>query len=96
MEDPDFGPEFMQPLKMQGVQEIADSAIVVRCKFTSKPTKPTWLQREALKRIHRALQEAGVPFASNAVTVRSGDRARRGREPSRTSARGRQHGLGRR
>jgi small-conductance mechanosensitive channel len=75
MEDPDFGPEFMQPLKMQGVQEIADSAIVVRCKFTSKPTKPTWLQREALKRIHRALQEAGVPFASNAVTVRSGGNA---------------------
>src|SRR3712207_8848542 len=24
--DPEFGPEFMQPLKMQGVQEIADSA----------------------------------------------------------------------
>ncbi len=72
LDDPEFGPEFIQPLKMQGVQEIADSAIVVRCKFTSKPAKPTWLQREALKRIHRALQEASVPFASNAVMVRGG------------------------
>lgn len=72
LEDPELGPEFLLPLKMQGVQEIADSAIVVRCKFTAKPNKPTWLQREALKRIYRTLQEAGVPFASNAVMVRSG------------------------
>jgi small-conductance mechanosensitive channel len=72
LEDPELGPEFLLPLKMQGVQEIADAAIVIRCKFTAKPNKPTWVQREALKRIYRALQEAGVPFASNAVMVRSG------------------------
>lgn len=72
LEDPELGSEFLLPLKMQGVQEIADAAIVVRCKFTAKPNKPTWLQREALKRVYRALQEAGVPFASNAVMVRSG------------------------
>ena len=81
--DPETGPEFIQPLKMQGIQEITDAAIVVRCKFTSTPAKPTWLQREALKRIHRALNEAGVPFASNAVSFRVGDPAR---EPSREGA----------
>ncbi len=31
------------------------------------------LQREALKRVYRALNEARVPFASNAVTVRGGE-----------------------
>jgi small-conductance mechanosensitive channel len=77
LDDPELGPELLLPLKMQGVQEIADGAIVVRCKFTARPNKPTWVQREALKRIHRALTEAGVAFASNAVTVR----ARRG-EPA--------------
>ena len=76
LEDPELGPEFLLPLKMQGVQEIADSAIVIRCKFTAKPNKPTWVQREALKRIYRALQEAGVAFASNAVMVRSGSSER--------------------
>jgi moderate conductance mechanosensitive channel len=81
--DPETAPEFIQPLKMQGIQEITDSAIVVRCKFTSTPAKPTWLQREALKRIHRALMEAGVPFASNAVSFRAGDAAR---DPSRDGA----------
>lgn len=81
LEDPETGPEFIQPLKMQGIQEITDTAIVVRCKFTSTPAKPTWLQREALKRIHRALVAAGVPFASNAVSFRAGEPAREtGRE----------------
>lgn len=72
LEDPELGPEFIVPLKMQGVQEITDTAIVIRLKFTCKPTKPTWLQREALKRVYREFQTAGIPLASNAVTVKGG------------------------
>jgi small-conductance mechanosensitive channel len=71
-EDPELGPEFILPLKMQGIQDITDTAIVIRLKFTCRPAKPTYLQREALKRVYRALQEATVPLASGAVTVRSG------------------------
>lgn len=73
MEDPEFGPHFISPLKMQGVADITDSAIVIRLKFTGKPNQASMLQREALKRVYRALNEARVPFASNAVTVRGGD-----------------------
>lgn len=73
MEDPEFGPHFIAPLKMQGVADITDSAVVVRLKFTAKPNQASGVQREALKRIYRALNEAKVPFASNAVTVRGGD-----------------------
>jgi len=46
---------------------------VIRLKFTAKPNQASGVQREALKRIYRALNEAKVPFASNAVTVRGGD-----------------------
>ena len=70
--DPEFAKEFIQPLKMQGVAEIADNALVVRLKFTAKPARTSWIQRESLKRVYAALQEAGVPFASAAVTVKSG------------------------
>ena len=38
--------------------------------FTARPGRPTWVQREALKRIHLAFREQGIAFASNAVTVR--------------------------
>ena len=73
MEDPEYGPHFIAPLKMQGVADITDSAIVIRLKFTGKPNQSSMLQREALKRVYRALNDARVPFASNAVTVRGGE-----------------------
>lgn len=73
LEEPDFGPHFIAQLKMQGVADITDSAIVIRLKFTAKPNQASTLQREALKRVYRGLNEAGVPFASNAVTVRGGE-----------------------
>ena len=69
--DPELGKELLQPLKLQGVAEIADSAIVVRLKFTARPLKPSWVQREALKRIFRVFGEKGIAFASNAITVQS-------------------------
>ena len=75
LEDPEIGPEFLQPLKMQGIADLTETAIVARLKFTAKPGNPTHLRREALKRIHAALVEAGVALASNAVTVRGGDAA---------------------
>ena len=70
-EDPELGTQIIMPLKMQGVSDITDSAVVVRIKFTAKPAQASLLQREGLKRIYRALNEAGVPFATGAVTVRS-------------------------
>ncbi len=72
LEDPECGPHFIAPLKMQGIADITDSAIVIRLKFTAKPNQASMLQREALKRVYRGLNEAEVPFASNAVTVREG------------------------
>lgn len=72
LEDPEYGPHFIAQLKMQGVADITDAAIVIRLKFTSKPNQASMLQREALKRVYRGLIEAEVPFASNAVTVKEG------------------------
>ena len=69
--DPELAKELLQPLKLQGVAEIADSALVVRLKFTVRPLKPTWVQREALKRIYRVFREKGIEFASNAITVQT-------------------------
>lgn len=73
LDDPEFGPHFIAQLKLQGVADITDTAVVVRLKLTAKPAHASTLQREALKRVYRALNEAKVPFASNAVTVRAGE-----------------------
>jgi small-conductance mechanosensitive channel len=68
-EDPELAPHLIAPLKMQGVADIAENAIVVRLKFTAKPAHASVVQREAMKRVYRGLNEAGIPFASNAVTI---------------------------
>jgi small-conductance mechanosensitive channel len=72
LEDPEYGQYFIAQLKMQGVADITDAAIVVRLKFTAKPRYASMVQRECLKRVYRGLNEAKVPFASNLVTVREG------------------------
>lgn len=72
-ENPEIAPHLIAPLKMQGVADIADNAIVVRLKFTAVPAHASVVQREAMKKVYSALSEAGIPFASNAVTVRSPD-----------------------
>ncbi len=71
MKDAELGKELLQPLKLQGVADIADNAIVLRLKFTARPHKPSWVQREALKRIYRVFGEKGIAFASNAITVQT-------------------------
>lgn len=72
LEDPEYGPEFIIPLKMQGIYDITENSIIIRFKFTSRPGNPSILKREAMKRLIIACKQAGLEFASNAVTVRSG------------------------
>jgi moderate conductance mechanosensitive channel len=69
LDDPELGSEFIQPLKMQGVIDVLQTALVVRCKFTALPGRPTYLQRQALRRLIEAFGNAQIPFAAPNVTV---------------------------
>ena len=69
LDDPEIGAEFMQPLKMQGVVDVLQSDLVVRCKFTATPTRPTYLQRQALRRLIDAFTAGEIRFAAPNVTV---------------------------
>jgi moderate conductance mechanosensitive channel len=69
LEDPEVGAEFMQPLKMQGVVDVLQTALVIRCKFTATPARPTYLQRQALRRLIDAFAASQIRFAAPNVTV---------------------------
>jgi small-conductance mechanosensitive channel len=77
MQDPDLAAELYQPLKMQGVTEIDSNGLVVRLKFTAKPGQPTFVYREALKRIYKQFALKGIEFANTSVMVQT-----RGEPPS--------------
>jgi small-conductance mechanosensitive channel len=63
LEDPDLKDEILEPLKMQGIADIADNAIIARFKFTVRPGKPTQVQHEAIQRMMAAFGPAGIEFA---------------------------------
>jgi moderate conductance mechanosensitive channel len=69
LDDPEIGHEFIQPLKMQGVVDVLQTALVVRCKFTATPIRPTYLQRQALRHLIEAFAAAGIRFAMPNFTM---------------------------
>jgi small-conductance mechanosensitive channel len=70
-DSPEVASEVILPLKMQGIAEVADNAVVFRFKFTARPLKPSWIQREYLKRMYRVFAEKGIHFASGALTLQT-------------------------
>jgi small-conductance mechanosensitive channel len=68
--DPDYAADILQPLKSAGVLAAEDSAVVVRAKFTSRPTNNAWVvRRVAYDKIIRAFRTSGIKFAHRQVTV---------------------------
>lgn len=61
--DPEIGADFIQPLKMQGVLDVTQGAIMIQCKFTALPVRPAQLQRRALHEIIERFAAAGIAFA---------------------------------
>ncbi len=69
LEDPELGPNFIKPIKSQGVREVGDSALTFRVKFTAKPGTHFLIRREAYKRITEALKAQGIHYAHPKVIV---------------------------
>jgi small-conductance mechanosensitive channel len=69
LEDPEMKAEIIEPLKMQGVADILENAIVARFKFTVRPGKPSFIQRDAVKRMVRTFPSLGIEFASATFAV---------------------------
>jgi small-conductance mechanosensitive channel len=71
MQDPDFKDELIEPLKMMGVVDIADNALVIRFTFTARPSNPSGVQRNAIKRMFQVFPAAGIEFANATIAVQA-------------------------
>jgi small-conductance mechanosensitive channel len=71
--DPEFGPNILAPLKMQGVEAFGDYAITLRMKMMTKPGEQFVIRRKAYALIKKAFDENGIHFAFPTVTVAGGD-----------------------
>jgi small conductance mechanosensitive channel len=62
--DPKFSDQILEPLEMMGVDNFADSAVVVRARFKTKPLQQWAVGREYRRRLKKAFDEQGIeiPF----------------------------------
>lgn len=68
-EDPEFAPQIIEPLKMQGVEQYGDFGIQLRMKMMTRPGQQFTIRRRALAMIKKAFEENGLRFAVPTVQV---------------------------
>ncbi|MGO7215560.1 mechanosensitive ion channel family protein [Rhizobium ruizarguesonis] len=71
-EDPEFKPTTLEPLKMQGIDSLGDSGLLLRMKVMTLPGQQFTLKRRALRMIHQAFHENGIKLAVPTVQVSGG------------------------
>jgi moderate conductance mechanosensitive channel len=67
--DPKYGPDIMEPLEMLGVDSFADSAVIIKCRITTKPIQQWTIGREMNRRIKIAFDAKGIeiPFPHRTI-----------------------------
>ncbi len=69
VDDPEFGPKILEPLKSQGVLRIEESALIVRTKFKCKPREQFVLRRVVFQKVKEAFAANGIMLAHRTVNV---------------------------
>jgi small-conductance mechanosensitive channel len=86
-QDQEFASLIIEPLKMQGVDELGDYAVTIRAKMMTVPGEQFVIRRKAYAMIKKAFDENGIKFAFPTVQV-AGET-----EPATTTAAVAQRGL---
>lgn len=71
-DDAAFGPKILDDLEIAGVERLADSAVVLRCRFKVTPLEQWNVRREFLRRVKKAFDTAGIEIPFPHVTVYAG------------------------
>lgn len=80
-DDPDFQHKILAELEIAGVESLADSAVVIRCRFRTLPLEQWGVKREYLRRVKAAFDEHGIEIPYPHMTVYAGQ-DRQGKAPA--------------
>ena len=67
-----FGPKILEDLEIAGVDQWADSAVMLRCRFKVMPIEQWGVKREYLRRLKRAFDDVGIEIPFPHLTVYAG------------------------
>jgi small conductance mechanosensitive channel len=67
--DPEFGPEILEPLEVLGVDQFADSAVIIKARIKTRPIKQWAVGREFNRRMKKRFDELGIeiPFPHRTI-----------------------------
>jgi small-conductance mechanosensitive channel len=71
-QDPDIGSRIIDDLEIAGVEQWADSAVVIRCRFRCQPIQQWGVKREYLRRLKSAFDARGIEIPYPHMTVYAG------------------------
>ena len=68
-EDPAFSHDILEPLDMLGVDQFADSAVIIKCRIKTNPVQQWRIGREMNRRIKNMLDAKGsdIPFPHRTI-----------------------------
>ncbi|MEZ5963707.1 MAG: mechanosensitive ion channel [Planctomycetota bacterium] len=74
-DDPQFGPDILEPIEIIGLDRFADSAVVIRARFKTRVAAQWRVGREFNRRMKQAFDAAGIeiPFPHRTVFLRRED-----------------------
>jgi small conductance mechanosensitive channel len=79
-QDPVHGPNILEPLELAGVENWADSAVTIRCRFKCVPLAQWNVRREFLRRLKAAFDAHGIEIPYPHLTIYAGQ-GKDGRAP---------------
>ncbi|MDH4078749.1 MAG: mechanosensitive ion channel family protein [Nitrospira sp.] len=67
--DPQFTEDILEPLEMLGVDQFADSAVIIKCRIKTRPIKQWRVGREMNRRIKKTFDAKGIeiPFPHQTI-----------------------------
>jgi small-conductance mechanosensitive channel len=85
-QDPEFSPLIMEPLEILGVDDFADSSVVIKIIMKTQPLKQWAVGRELRRRIKMTFDEKGIEIPFPHRTVYMGEGANTGKLVVETKA----------
>ena len=71
--DPELGQKIVEDLEIAGVDQWADSAVMIRCRFRVKPLEQWGVRRAFLYRLKQAFDAAGIEIPYPHLTLYAGE-----------------------
>jgi small conductance mechanosensitive channel len=67
--DPEYGKDILEPLEILGVDQFADSAVIIKARITTKPIRQWAVGREFNRRMKKAFDRCGIeiPFPHRTI-----------------------------